>query len=241
MRSHLVMPYSLPLLSLVKKIIKGYRSVRLGDLRRLTPISRVFGFDRGTPIDRYYIERFLKTFSGDIEARVLEIGAAEYTRRFGSDRVTHSDVLHAVAGNPVATLIGDLSTGEGIPEDMFDCMILTQTLSCIYDVHRAIASCYRALKPGGVVLATVPGISQISRYDMDHWGDYWRFTTLSAKKLFEEVFGQGNVKVDAYGNVLAAIAFLQGLAYEELKVGELEYHDPDYELLITVRAVKSLN
>jgi hypothetical protein len=34
------------------------------------------------------------------------------------------------------------------------------------------------------------------------------------------------------------MAFLQGLACDELKRRELAYHDPDYELIITVRAVK---
>lgn len=138
-------------------------------------------------------------------------------------------------------MVGDLATGEGIPKGTFDCMILTQTLLFIYDVSEAITNCYAALKPGGVLLATFPGISQVSRYDMDRWGDYWRFTTLSAKRLFGDVFQPGNVTVQSYGNVLAAIAFLQGLAAEELRQKELYYYDPDYEVLITVRAVKPKN
>jgi SAM-dependent methyltransferase len=111
-------------------------------------------------------------------------------------------------------------------------------LQFIYDVRAAIRHLHRILKPSGVLLATFPGISQISRYDMDRWGDYWRFTTLSARRLLEEVFPPGNVTVRAYGNVLAAVAFLHGLSAEELRREELDYHDPDYELIITVRAVK---
>jgi len=102
-------------------------------------------------------------------------------------------------------------------------------------VRAAIFNLYRILKPGGILLATFPGISQISRYDMDRW----RFTTLSAQKLFEEVFSPVNVTVASYGNVLAANAFLHGLAGEELRPQELDHQDPDYELLITVRAIKS--
>jgi SAM-dependent methyltransferase len=212
--------------------------IRWGNLRRLNPISSVFGLDRGQPIDRYYIEAFLQRCSADIHGRVLEIGDPGYTRKFGGDRVTHSDVLHAVPGNPQATLVGDLATGDGIPKETFDCLILTQTLLYIYDVSEAITNCYAALKPGGVLLATFPGISQISRYDMDRWGDYWRFTTLSAKRLFGEVFPPENVAVQSQGNVLTAIAFLHGLAAKELRKKELDYNDPDYEVLITVRAVK---
>lgn len=202
------------------------------------PVSRVFGFDRGLPIDRYYIETFLQSHKADIRGRVLEIGDSTYTRKYGVDGAIRSDVLHAIPGNPQATLVGDLATGQGIPENAFDCMILTQTFPFIYRIQAAIANCAAALKPGGVLLATFPGISQISRYDMDRWGDYWRLTTLSARRLFEEVFPVENVTVMAYGNVLAAVAFLHGLAAEELCQAEMDYRDPDYEVLITVRAAR---
>ncbi|MEK8015403.1 MAG: methyltransferase domain-containing protein [Candidatus Parabeggiatoa sp.] len=224
----------------IKRIYQWYlkKRVRWGNLRRLTPVSRVFGLDRGLPIDRFYIEAFLQTYAKNIQGTVLEIGEAVYTRQFGGERVTHSHVLHAVSGNPKATLVGDLATREGIPTETFDCMILTQTFLVIYDVQRAIANCYAALKPGGVLLATFPGISQISRYDMDRWGDYWRFTDASARRLFGDVFGHEQVTITTYGNVLVACAFLQGLAAQDLKPKELSYHDPDYQLLITVRAEK---
>lgn len=223
-------------LSGIRKLMR--RSVRWGSLRRTEPVSRVFGLDRGTPVDRYYIEGFLEGRSADIRGRVLEVGDPGYTKRFGGAKVARSDVLHAEAGNPEATIIGDLSTGKGVPEGEFDCMILTQVLLCVYDVRSAVLGCRRALKPGGVVLATVPGISQISRFDMDRWGDYWRFTTLSARRLFEEAFGEGAVEVSSYGNVLAATAFLQGISAEELAREELDHRDPDYQLTIAVRAVK---
>src|ERR687894_427089 len=61
----------------------------LGDLRRLTPISREYGYDRGTPIDRFYIENFLEEHSSSIRGRVLEISENTYTRRFGGARATH--------------------------------------------------------------------------------------------------------------------------------------------------------
>ena len=168
----------------------------------------------------------------------LEIGDDAYTRKFGGYRVARSDVLHLVPGNPRATIVADLTGAENIPSDTFDCIILTQTLQCIYDIRAALKTLYRILKPGGVILATFSGISQISRWDMDRWGHYWNFTTLSARRLFEEVFLPSNVKVDSSGNVLVACAFLQGLASEELRQAELEHRDPDYEVLITVRARK---
>jgi SAM-dependent methyltransferase len=213
--------------------------VNLGDLRRVTPVSRGFGCNRGVPIDRYYIEGFLSTHADDIRDHVLEFGDDVYTRRFGGDRVTQSDVLHAGPGNPRATIIADLSAADDLGTELFDCIVCTQVLMYIYPVGAAIQTLHRLLKPSGVLLTTFPGISQISRYDMDQWGEYWRFTTLSARRLFEEPFGPMNVAVQGHGNVLAAIAFLHGLAVDELRTEELDHADPEYELLIGVRSVKA--
>lgn len=211
--------------------------VRLGSLRRVTPLSREFGYDRGVPIDRYYIERFLAANASVIRGHVLEIADDTYTRRFGGDRVTASDVLHVMEGAPGATLTGDLTSADHIPSDAFDCVILTQTLQFIFDVPAALRTVRRILRPGGAVLATVPGIAPISRYDMDRWGCYWGFTSLSIRRLFEAAFPAAGLRIEAHGNVLTASAFLYGLAAEELQPEELDARDPDYEVVITVKAV----
>ncbi|MEJ7872813.1 MAG: glycosyltransferase, partial [Rubrobacteraceae bacterium] len=211
--------------------------VDFGSLRRVTPVSREWGFDRGLPVDRYYIEDFLVRRTRDIRGHVLEIGDALYTRKYGGERVTNSDVLHVTEGNPQATIVADLTCADDIPSNTFDCVIVTQTLHLIYDVRSAIHTLQRILKPGGTVLATFPGISQIEKaYPWGTW--YWAFTTPSARRLFEECFPSENVKVETYGNVLAAISFLHGLAAGELSRGELDYRDPDYEVLIALTAVK---
>ena len=134
--------------------------------------------------------------------------------------------------------MADLTRANNLPSGTFDFIILTQTLHLIYDVRAAVATLSRILKPGGTLLATVSGISKISRDDMDRWGHNWAFTTRSAEQLFREFFPEQNVKVESHGNVLAAIAFLHGLASDELRRQELDYHDPDFQVLITIRAVK---
>lgn len=213
----------------------GSRTRRRAGLRLSEPASDVFGLDRGRPVDRFYIERFLRAHSADIRGRVLEVAESTYTEWFGTG-VERSDVLHVQAGDPKTTIVGDLTAGEGIPEAAFDCVILTQTLHVIYDVPAALRGARNALRPGGVLLATMPGISQISRVDMDGWGDYWRFTTASAERLFAEAFDDFEIR--AHGNVVAACAFLYGLAQEELEPEELERDHPDYQLVITARAVR---
>jgi len=214
-------------------------SVRFGDFNRVKPISHEFGYDRGAPIDRYYIETFLQRHGADIQGRALEVGDDSYCRRFGGSRVTQQDVLHVTPG-AAATITGDLSQPGLLPEAAFDCMVVTQTLHFIYDLRGAVAEIHRGLKPGGVVLVTVPGISQIDRHEMERWGDYWRFTSLSARVLFESVFGVAHVTTEIHGNVLTAAALLYGLASNELSEAELGARDPDYEVIIAIRAVKAL-
>jgi SAM-dependent methyltransferase len=202
------------------------------------PTSSKFGTDRGLAIDRYYIETFLLRKAADIKGRVLEIGENTYTRRFGGRNVIKSEVLHAVKGNLEATIIGNLETGENIPVDVFDAVILTQVLPFVFDVRTAISNTYRSLKSGGILLATLSGISQISRYDMDRWGDYWRFTSASARKLFAGQFGEENIEIETFGNVCVACAFLQGFAAEELSQEQKDFNDKNYQVIISIRAKK---
>lgn len=213
-------------------------SVDFGDLRRLTPISRHFGYDRGAPVDRYYIENFLRQHAADIRGRVLEIGDASYTRRFGGEHVMKAEVMHI--DDPDADYVGDLTNADHLPSDHFDCFVLTQTLHLIYDISTAVRTVCRILKPGGVVLATAPGISQLS---VDEWARYWAwsFTPLSLQNLFADVFPAEQLEITQYGNVLSSVAFLHGLASSELSREELDRNDPCYPLLMTIRAVKPTN
>jgi hypothetical protein len=203
------------------------------------PVSRQFGSERGRPIDRWYIERFLKANAADVRGRVLEVAEPTYTQWYGGDDVTSSDVLYAAEGNPEATLVGDLVTGNGLAEQNWDCFICTQTLQFIADTKAAVAGTRRLLAPGGVLLATVPGISQISTVDDEAWGDWWRFNERGTRLLFEAEYGAENVTVERHGNVQAAAAFLYGMAAEDLETAELEREDPDYHMVICVRAVRA--
>jgi SAM-dependent methyltransferase len=213
------------------------RPVDLGALRRTSPIDPNWGFERGTPIDRVYVDTFVGSHSTDIRGRVLEIAAPDYTTRFGR-RVEHVDILMATAGNPQATIVGDLTDAPQIPSDAFDCVIVTQTLQFVYDVRAALATLHRILAPGGVLLATVPGITRISPPEDEQYGEWWHFTARSARRLAEEAFGPGNVEVESYGNVLTAAGFLYGLAASDLTSAELDAHDRLYEVTVGVRAVK---
>lgn len=209
--------------------------------RRTTPIDPHWGGKRGQIIDRYYIEKFLAEHSSDICGHVLEFGDDTYAKQFGGAKVSKIDVMHLVPGNPHATIIAELANCDEVPSDTFDCILCTQVLLLVFDLKNAIRSLFRILKPGGVLLLTAPGIQKISRGDMEIGGEYWRFTTLSMRRLFEEVFPPNGVEVRNYGNVLAATAFLHGLSVEDLPPKALEYTDPDFPVSIALRAVKPIS
>jgi hypothetical protein len=55
-----------------------------------TPISREYSANRGTTIDRYYIESFLGRHSDDACDTVFEVHNDTNTQRFGKEGVTRS-------------------------------------------------------------------------------------------------------------------------------------------------------
>lgn len=215
-------------------------NVNFGDLRRVTPISPIFGIDRGMPIDRYYIEKFLQQNAADIRGRCLELGDPYYINKFGGSRVEKADVLHVVAGNPIATIIADLTNADHVESNLFDCIIFTQSIQMIFDMPAALRTLHRILKPGGVLLLTTAGIAKIGRrLGRDDWGEYWHLTTQSTEALLKTAFPGGQIRVESHGNVLAAASYLYGLATEELSQAELDHVDPDIEIIVTGWAKKA--
>lgn len=217
--------------------IPSIGGVNFGDFKSVRPFSKEFGYDRGGPVDRYYIENFLSQNASLIRGRVLEIADNEYTTLFGGPEVSKSDILHFNNSNPKATLIGDLSNAPHLPSDAFDCIILTQTLQFIYHYKEALTTCFRMLKSGGCILLTVPGISSI---DQGEWKEswLWSFTDNSIKKILGEIFPVGNISVETHGNVMSATAFLYGLGRREVKQEKLDVVDPHYQVIITAVAKK---
>ena len=66
--------------------------------------------------------------------------ALQYARRRLGDRVIH----------------GSLPNGVDLPSDSFDLVLLTDVLEHIEDDHQSAATAMRLLRPGGIVVATVP-------------------------------------------------------------------------------------
>jgi hypothetical protein len=222
--------------ALAKRALRGQTPVRWGHLRRTRPFSETYGFDRGLPVDRHYIESFLKRFELDIRGRVLEVGDSSYTMRFGGSRVTAHDVVDRSPANPRATIVADLAEVGSLPALHFDCLIVTQTLQYLSDPGAGIANLWHALDRGGTLLLTVPCTSRVDPEARD--ADRWRLLPRGLELLVRENCPEAEITVLAYGNLLTSIAFLIGLAEHELRELELRDLDEDFPLVACARVRK---
>jgi SAM-dependent methyltransferase len=212
--------------------------VSFGDLRRLTPVSNDFGWSRGLPIDRYYIGKFLNSVSCYIRGDALEVGDCHYLKEFGDPATLASISVLSIAETPETTILGDLTKAGTLQAATFDCIIMTQVFQYLSDIRTALDEIYLSLKPGGVLLATVPGITKTDDNDVDFkW--LWRFTQYGIEKLMAATFGRPNCSIATYGNVLTAIAFLSGISTPELKAEELDFLDPQFPVIISAHATKA--
>jgi SAM-dependent methyltransferase len=225
-----------PARNVLKNAVLGIPHPRWGNLRRTAPFSDRMGSDRGTPVDRVYIEAFLAEHAADVRGRVLEIKDAGYTRRFGGEGVTTSDVVDVEDTNPEATVVADLALRHSLPEGRFDCFVMTQTLQYVDPPEEALQNAWRALAPGGVLLLTVPALQKV---DFPRGAtDLWRWTPAGLQRLLERVVPGSEPEVYGYGNLIAATAWLMGLAAEELEPAELELFDPEFVILSAARLVR---
>ncbi len=208
------------------------RTVRWGSLRRVRPFSRHYGWDRGDPVDRWYIDSFLSGHGDAIRGDVLEVRQPHYARRFG-ERASRVHVVDIDPSNRQATLIADLTEPESLPAARYDCAIITQTLQFLSDVPAALANVRRSLRPGGTLLVTVPCLGKV-----DHEApssDRWRWMPSGLELVLRESFPHERVHVEGRGNVLAGVAFLMGLAQQELRTSELACEDRSFPIVACAR------
>lgn len=213
-----------------------------GSFRRTTPAGSESGSNPALAfsVGRYYSESFLYRHRQCIRGSVLEIGDKGYSQSLCDEKIGEVAFVPFGKSGREQLLFSELKKYNDHRSGSFDCIILLQVLNSIYDMKPLLKSVYGLLKPGGVLLATLPGIGPFGSTLATGKG-YWYFTRVSARSLFAEVFPAPGIAAEAYGNVLAAMAALHGLPATELLADELDFHDPAYPLIIAVRALKPEN
>jgi SAM-dependent methyltransferase len=210
-------------------VLRGYGLPRWGNLRRTTPFSQTFGFERGTPIDRHYLHQFLNDHRDVITGDVLEVQMRTFTRRFGHD-LARTDTFDIVP-HADPTFLCDLATSDGIiPTAAYDCLLLPNTLQHFRDLDACLRNALRVVRPGGVILASAAGFIPLA----GDVADYWRLSPAGWREKTAVLWPDADVEITGHGNCLTAIAAQLGLALEELSIGELDAHDPRYPVLTTI-------
>jgi SAM-dependent methyltransferase len=211
------------------------RPVRWGGLRRFEPVDANWGYGRGTPVDRWYIERFIAQHEQDVRGRVLEVARPLYSKEH-TDGITRIDILDVDPANTEATILADLGDADSLPRAAFDCVILTQTLQYLRDIDTALGNVWQSLVPGGVLLLSVPTTQKASPYP--YAPELWRFTPFGLLAVLERACPASEREVIACGNLLAALSGLLGVAAEELRSEELERYDSDFVIITCARIRK---
>jgi len=216
-------------------LTRGLPRPRWGNLRRRTPFSKVFGFDRGTPVDRHYLHRLLNEHRAAITGKVLEIQLPGYTQKYGHGvTAAHSFDIAPLPGH-APTYVVDLAKADGvIPSDTYDCVLLPNTLSVLRDLEGCLTQALRVLRPGGTILAAGAVFVPLT----PDYPDYWRLTGDAWREVTARVWPGCDVEVTQHGNLTAAMAALLGLALEELTPEELDAQDPRYPVAVTIACRK---
>jgi len=188
------------------------------------------------PVDRMYMERFLERHAADVRGDALEVMNADYVNRYGGSRISRAHVVDIDPGNHLATIVADLSEPGSLPADSFDCVVLTQTLQLVPDVRAALENVWTSMRPGGVLLVSAPTITPVDRTSRGF--DRWRFTVDGLRTAVSQACPGAEIEVEAFGNASAGVAFLMGIAVEELRTSQVETLDPDVAILACARVRK---
>jgi SAM-dependent methyltransferase len=217
-----------------RRVRRTLRRARWGNLRRLEPFSRRFGFERGTPVDRHYLDGYLASERTAIRGVVGEISERRYTDALGDDRVDRVEIIDVDPANPRATIVADLTVPGSLPPGSFDCLLVIQTLQYTHPLADALRTCLDALAPGGTLLLALPGLAPHDTH-VPVEGDRWRFLPAGVEALLREAAPHAQVTVRGFGNLVTVTAALHGLAAEELTARELAHHDPGFPVLVCAR------
>lgn len=194
------------------------------------PYSRNFGLERGSPIGRYYVERFLREHAGSIAGYCLEFGEPRYKSYF--PKATKYEITDVVS-RPGVHYVCDIHEPQGMPKNYFNAVICTQVFEHLAYPEKAARSLFDLMAPNGVLLLTAPFINPVHYVPTD----FRRFTPECLEMIIQDA-GFVVETVSFGGNSLVSTGSLMGMVQEDFSRAELEKKDPVYPYNILVRARK---
>ena len=215
--------------TVLRCLLRGHQLPRWGNMRRTTPFSSTYGFERGTPVDRHYLHAFLHAHRDLITGDVLEVQSTTYTTMFGANlrRTDTFDIIPLFS----PTYLCDLAHADAVlPSAAYDCLLLPNTVQHLRELDLCLRNAFRVVRPGGVILATAAGLMPLT-HDMP---DYWRLPPAGWREKLPALWPASDIVVTGHGNCLVATAAQMGLAAEELSPAELDTDDSRFPVLTTI-------
>ena len=153
----------------LKQIYQLFKRLTIKQSKNYSKIKRVskkFGFDRGLPIDRFYIDKYLdKNLSKSTYQNGLEVGGVQYLEKFKVAKKTallHPEYLIS-EGHGDQALVVDLNKKfKNIGDEKFDLIIATNVLTFVEEPHLALNTFQELLVPGGLLIISVSASMPIS-------------------------------------------------------------------------------
>ena len=206
-------------------------TVRFGDFGRLWPFSHRFGFDRGAPVDRYYLQQFVRSIRPVVRGRCLEIGGSlknNWLYRFDVDEFR---TLELEQSRVADDLVGDAADRGVLDPESWDSILAFHVLEHCPNPFAVASNMCAWLRPNGHACIVVPCAQRVHNYP----GDYWRFMPDGLRVLFRDF---SEVNVSTYGNPLTVVSNYLALSHTELLAEDMDAVHPDYPVLACVVARK---
>jgi SAM-dependent methyltransferase len=206
--------------------------VAFGDFVRNAPFCPNYGFSRGTPIDRFFLDCFITKIRDEVVGDVLEIGGVQENRvRY---RLQHASSYRTMDIElfPGVDFAGDAHDPAASPASSFDCILLFNVLEHCKEPSIVVENVHRWLRAGGKAFCLVPNAQRVHRDPRD----YWRIMPDALEYLFRNF---ASAEVFTYGNLITTIAALSGLGAEELSSEDLVEVNSMYPVVSCVTAHKT--
>ena len=115
--------------------------------------------------------------------RLIDLGCGNMPfRSFVSGQLIGYDSLDLFPRHTLVTYVGDIQNMTMIQDETYDTALCMEVLEHVPDPFRAAREIYRILKPGGILVMSVPHLSRL--HDEPH--DYYRYTRHGVRCLLEQ-------------------------------------------------------
>lgn len=209
------------------------------------PLTRNFGFYRGTPIDRYFINKWIYDFLDEIDSgnklKGIEIGGFDYLKYNSKKYLANELVPKRELKKSKDSLCINLN--EPINKDFklkekYDFVICTQVLHVLENDINGLRIIYKLLKKGGLIIGSTAGtINPISIYDYKRWGCYRGYSDQGLKSILEKTGFE--CQIETFGNFALAYEILNGAVVEDIDQSLFKENDEIFQILHLFKAYKN--